>query len=323
MKKILLLILIFLSISSINSQTKLKETKYIYALDITLSMWGSGNNPDIFDEVRKELINSIKAIESPDSEIIIYTFQNEIIDTWSVEANQKGKQFLIDKLNSIQKNNVPKQNTNIYKAWKTGKYHVDPFKINVFFLLTDGNHTVRNTPKSKLYQVVKDWNKKQKNIYSFAFLVELTEKAKDANLRHVVDETINTQVITGISFSVLDVENKVPTVNINDDMTFNFNLVANSTHNFDRSIYFSVQSNDSNFEIVDGENILFENLPVKLQLKPLKDIEILKKDLDQNVKINAVISFDEKSFPDTKLLMKKFDINLINKKEKVLKVEVN
>lgn len=323
MKQIIILVIFFWKFTAFAFQTELKETKYIYALDITLSMWGFGDNPDIFDEVREELINSIKAIESPKSEIVLYTFQDEIIDTLIVTANEKGKDELIEKLNTINRNNVPKQNTNIYKAWVSGKTYVDPSKINVFFLLTDGNHTVKHTPKSKLYEAVEDWNINQQDIYSFAFLIELTEKAKDNNLRNIVEKTNNAQVITGIRFNVLDIENKIPTVNINDELSFNFNLIANTTHNFNKSIQFTIKSNHEDFKILNGENLSFNSLPIKLILKPTKDIELLKRELDQKVILEAIITYDEEAFSDTKLLMKQFKINLVNKKEKVLRVEVN
>lgn len=323
MKNNILFLISLISFSSFAFQGQLKETKYIYALDITLSMWGFGDNPDIFNEVRDELISSINSIDSPKSEIVIYTFQDDIIDTWSVEANNEGKKFLTEKLNEISKESVPRQNTNIYKAWSIGKSHVDASKINVFFLLTDGSHTVKHTPKSKLYNVVKDWNTGHNDIYSFGFLVELTEKAKDNQLRSVIENTDNTQVISGIKFNVLDIENKTPVVNIHDDLNFKFNLLANSIHNFDEEISFTVKSNNQYFIVENGRNLKFDNLPIVLKLTPTKDVDFLKKNLNQKEKIELEISYNEQKFSDTKLLMKKFHVDLNNKKEKVLKVEIN
>ncbi len=311
-----------LSLTAQNTK-RFKETKNIYVLDLTLSMWGkSPGAKNIFNDVKDELIKVINTTSNENTEIVIVTFQDAILDVWEEKATKNGKQAIINKLNEINENNVPKQNTNIHGAWKKGRELIDPEKLNVVFLLTDGEHSVKHIPKAALYKEVADWGNFARNKDYYAFLVELTEQASDPELRKTVQSTHNTQIIKGIEFFIISMEDKNPVININDDLNFNLNIIGDRVTNIPAEFTFSLELNNPDFTIKNGTNLKLQRDPYRVRLEPKKSIESLKKDLPQVSSLEINIKYDEEKYPQVKLLDNTIICTVKNKKEMVLTIEV-
>lgn len=326
MKNTILLITVFLfSLSSFaqKKHNRFKETKNIYVLDLTLSMFGkSSGAKDIFDEVREELIKVINTTNNKSTEIVIVTFQDDILDVWEEKATPKGKQSIIDKLNNITNENVPKQNTNIHGAWKKGRSLIDPDKLNVVFLLTDGEHSVAHTTKATLYKEVADWGKFATNKDYYAFLVELTEQASDPELRETIQTTINAQIIKGIEFFIISIEDNNPVMNINDELTFSLDIIGDRINAIPEDFTINLELDDPNFKIKNGTNQQLKDSPYRVKLESKRSIEDLKKELPQISSLNIIVKYDEKKYPQVKLLNNKIICTVKNKKEMVLTIEV-
>src|SRR5690554_2037316 len=108
-RTLIYVLFIAIFIPSAQAQTKyerFKDKKYIFLLDITKSMFGCCGAEDIFDDVRDHLIKAISNIPDEKAEIVISTYQEEIIDSWEARATVDGKKQLITQLNNIYEKGV-------------------------------------------------------------------------------------------------------------------------------------------------------------------------------------------------------------------------
>ena len=325
MKKYLIILAVFfITVSNYSQQPeRFKETRNIYLFDVTLSMWGkSAGAKDIFNEVRSELIEVIKATNNPATEIVVVTFQDKIIKTWEEKATKEGKDRIIAELNKINVENVPKQNTNIYAAWKKGRELIDPNDINVVFLLTDGEHSVKHTPKKLLYQEVNDWGNFSRNTDNYAFLVELTEQAADPDLRTAVIEAHQAQIIKGIEFFIVSVENTKPVINIHDLLSFDIRLNGDRINSIPEDFTYQVTLDDPNFEIINYKMNPIQEEAIAINLKTKTSLENLKEQLPQISYLNFEITYDKQKYPQVKILNPTINCKVKNKKEMVLTLEV-
>ncbi len=321
MKKIVTLIFLLQILNVSLAQTKFKDNKNIYLLDITLSMFGYNGAPDIFDDVRKELITSIESISNPNTEIVVVTFQDKIVNTWTAYATKEGKSNVIHHLNRIDEEQLKPTFTNIYSAWKKGCELVDPEKLNVIYLLTDGVQNTSNPSKTKLYDEIRSWGKFSHEKDYYAFLVELVENAKDEELRKVVKETSNAQIISGIEFFVFSIKNDKPIVNINDGLVFNLDFIGDRLSEIPEKFVCSLNLESPYFDLNKAEYYLSER-PFEIKLVAKQNINTLQANLEPISNYKIKILFETDKYPNVKLLNNNINLQVNNKKEMVLKIKV-
>ena len=318
---ILIVILIFAN-SSYSQQNKFKERKNIYLLDVTLSMWGEAKNSvDIFDNVRNELINSINSIQNPKTEIVVVTFQDKVLQTWSEKATKTGKEIIISKLKAINKNDLKATRTNIYCAWKKGRELVNPNKLNVIYLLTDGVQNTHSPSKDDLYNEVENWEDFSKGNDYYAFLVELVENAKDEKLRNTINSTLNAQVISGINFFVFSIKDNQPIVNLYEKLEFELDFVGDKIDEIPNDFEFSVKTKDENFKL-EKETFKLNEKPITIRLiHPNISLNSLQAIQKTEWYSKLIISFNQDKYPNVKLLNNVITLKIKNKKEMVLDIK--
>ncbi|SDI02594.1 hypothetical protein SAMN05421818_1463 [Myroides phaeus] len=317
--KTFLILICFLFLSfPMFSQHSLKEKKYIFELDITKSMWGIGEpgSINIFDQVRTQLIKAIENIDDPSAEIVLVTWQDQIISTWKESANSVGKERLVEQLKKITVKSVPGQNTNIYNAWIEAKKHVNPSKINIVYLLTDGRHSVPNPPISKLYNEIPKWASFSAEKDAYMFLVELTSQAIDNKMRSLVEATDKVEFIHGIEFYTLFVNNTSPIINIDEKLEFTLNINKQNLPEKYNDTKIGLQLNSDLFEIVNP-SITLEQTPTAIKLRLKKSLEEVKASLSESSILPITIIFDDSKYKHIKLINKEINCKIINKKEKV------
>lgn len=302
-------------------QNKAEEKKYIFLLDITKSMFGCCGSPDIFDEVRAHLITAIENIQDPKAEIVLCTYQQKIIDTWKVNATADGKKNLINGLKKINKDNVPGQETNIYGAWNESKKHLDGKKINIVFILTDGEHNDPNVPIAKFYEEIPKWKQISSEQQAYMFIVELTDLAIDKKVRDIVAETKDVQIINGIEFFILQIKEPFPILNTEDELAFTFNLNKDNWNPKYNNLPFSLKLESEYFDL-DKKKVVFSELPTKIKLIPKISLKDLKDQLDPTSFLTVITEYPSAEFPQIKLLNNTIRIQVNNRKEAVLKLEV-
>jgi hypothetical protein len=150
-------------------------------------MTGYGNNPNIWkptkDYMRKELEK-----HNPGTTLHVIPFQGNVLPAYNFKAEDlKWEKIEKDLDNYVQ--NIT--NTNICDAWDAIDRHIDKHKDNYVILLTDGKDNVRGS--DALAQKLKGWCGRFPNTY--AFYVQLTEKAIDDKVAKVINLCENEYVV--------------------------------------------------------------------------------------------------------------------------------
>lgn len=216
---------------------------------------------------------------------------------------------------------MPGQNTNAYGAWLEAKRHLDKDKINIVFILTDGDHNDKNVPIQKFYDEIPKWESVSSQQQAYMFIVELTELAIDNKVRDLVTQTKDVQIIHGIEFFILEVSERNPILNIDDDLSFKLELANENWDAKYNNLPISLSLNNPNFTLKNTE-YTFKDLPTKIELKPKKPLDVIKKELAQSSEIYVTVKYPAKEYPQIKILNNKIDVQINNRKEKVLKIEV-
>ena len=321
MRRTFLFILVVLfTIPTYSQQSKFKDRKNIYLLDVTLSMFGYNGAPDIFVSVRDELIKSIDAVQNPNTEIVVVTFQDRILETWTENATRDGKGRIIDSLKGIKEEDLDTTNTNIHCAWDKGRELVNSDKLNVIYLLTDGVHNMSNPSKDALYNLVKTWREFSKDKDAYAFLVELVAAARDEDLRRAVNSTPKAQVISDMNFYVFSIKDSDPIVNLHEELEFELDFIGDRIDEIPSDLEFTIKIEDENFTISENMFKLNEK-PITVKLIPNGDIDDLRRIPQTEWYSRFTISFNEKRYPNVKILDNKINLKIKNQKEMVLSIK--
>lgn len=321
MRRTFLFILVVLfTIPTYSQQSKFKDRKNIYLLDVTLSMFGYNGAPDIFVSVRDELIKSIDAVQNPNTEIVVVTFQDRILETWTENATRDGKGRIIDSLKGIKEEDLDTTNTNIHCAWEKGRELVDSDKLNVIYLLTDGVHNMCSPSKDVLYNEVEYWGDFSNDKDAYAFLVELVDKARDDKLREIVNSTQKAQVISDMNFYVFSIKDNEPIVNLHEDLEFELDFIGDRIDEIPSDLEFTIKIDDENFTISENMFKLNEK-PITVKLIPNGDIDDLRRIPQTEWYSRFTISFNEKRYPNVKILDNKINLKIKNQKEMVLSIK--
>ena len=177
----------------------LKDFREVYLWDVTLSMKGCNDAPNIYDKVVDALVNSINSISNERTEIVVIPFQDtEYCEVWREQATQSGKEYLIKKITSY--NNDKKTNTNISAPLQyVIKNILSKDKIDILKLLTDGRD---NVDPVRLREILNRWCDLAREKDVFGYYILLTKDAKsEKDLILKLKEICN--------FEVIDLENNI------------------------------------------------------------------------------------------------------------------
>lgn len=321
----LLLLTILFSTSLFSQNSFNVDKRYIFVLDITKSMCGYGGAPDIFDEVKSQLIDAINNIQDEDADIYLSTFQNSIIDSWSEKATNNGKAKLIRNLKNIDCKKLPISYTNLVAAWEEVERNINKDKMNIVFMLTDGEHNMPNVSKNNLLRKVENWDNLTANHSkgAYAFFVELVDAAVDPAVRSSVNKTGKVQIITGIEFFVLQLKDNKQVINIEDELVFSLDFEKdNWNEKYNNFSVTLVLEDDSDDFILEKENYRIDELPANVKIKSIKHIALLKSSRPKKFDVPIKVTYDESKFPQIKLLNNKINLQVNNKKEKILYLDI-
>lgn len=168
-----------------------KKERRIYLWDVTISMVGATDNPsfpkanpsagvgnpiysynegkpnykekeDIFDPTREALINSIKAIEDEDCQIVVLPYDREIRTVFEVStASIKDKETIIQQVESWSKLRSARTYTGKCLREVIDNYFKKD-RLNRVILLTDGCPDTNNKPSDEeiFLQIIKEWDQR-------------------------------------------------------------------------------------------------------------------------------------------------------------------
>lgn len=337
MKIKLFLFFLLLLISLKAYSQDFKKEKRIYMLDITKSMWGSGDNMDIFKEVKNALYKGIEDIKNPETIITIIPFQAthtyENLPEWTFKAGDKIKmKYVKEKIDSYDINSVPGGYTDIYSALKKAKENIDDNRINYIFLLTDGEQSTIPSATKKTSKI--DFSKEdlKKSLYNWCdfsndkdthlFYVMLSKAAVNESIVNIVKAQCNAYNVQGTNMNIAFVKPKSNTikVNLNDKPSkIVIKLEANNWRYLKNSpiIKLDLMSN-SIFELVNNK-VKIDNKEILIGIKNKENLSF--DSLQKVSKIQTNISLVLSTENDIKILNPNINIIVKNHKERILTLE--
>ncbi len=288
------------------AQTYLQE-KRIYLVDVTKSLVGQGEikTPNIFDQVKNNLIDAINEIEDPNTEIIVVPFTNKPHQAIMGRTSQKDS--LVAILRDLK---IKSGDTNIDDAWKSGVSYLDSSKVNYLFLLTDGLHNCGVT-KEVFYSTLNEWDsiRKGKNIYSN--YVMLTDNAVEQNIRSIAQQIPQMWSIQSLNIKAALIRTSLEQKsNIYENKTININFISNNSKVFvdDLGVQFSIQ-----------ENPFYSLTPTikNAQNQGLYSFDIIEKQDRMNIPIDTTltlhINFNNAKYPLVFFTPEDIDYRIINR----------
>jgi hypothetical protein len=263
--KLLLFILFSLTIYTVGAQPYLNE-KRVYLLDVTASMEGRGivETPNIFDNVKNQLSNSLSNITYPQTEIVIVPFTENIFNPIRGNITQ------IDSLvNEISKIGIEKGDTNIADAWEYGISELDSTKVNYLFLLTDGLHN-HGVEKEVLYKRLQEWQYIAKDKYMFAFYVMLTPNAKEMEIIEIIESTNKLWAIESMNVNVSFINSTLNLKsNINNDKKVRIDFSSQNNEVFNSGLQLNIRLEENPFYELCNLNSSIINKYVEFEIKEL------------------------------------------------------
>lgn len=245
-----------------------KKERRIYLWDVTISMVGATDNPsfpkanpsagvgnpiysydegkpnykekeDIFDPTREALINSIKAIEDEDCQIVVLPYDREIRTVFEVStASIKDKETIIQQVESWSKLRSAGTFTGKCLREVIDNYFKKD-RLNRVILLTDGNCST-DADEKVLLDIVREWD--QSNVHS---------KYVDNRLVYVMLTSAVNDVDVLTEFEKKDEDSGVTTVESLEDLA---NYVSFSLSNLSHEKV--VEQNLSEFNIIVDCNVV-------------------------------------------------------------------
>jgi len=316
-----------------------KKNNHIFIWDVTLSMKGYNNAPDIYNDVVDVMVNTLSNIEENGSDIYIIPFQDKVLQTYTQKATAAGKQQAIDFVKGF--NNENKTYTNICIAWEKAISLLNNNEKNIVYLLTDGEQSElasKGYPKSCLNAVIDQYCALAlRNENSYTFYISMTDKLSPtfkSKLKQACPEYL--RFIEGTPpTNIIGIQPTSTTQIVNlreNDLSFTqyFDVVGHLPPEFKFNTIIDTKGlnlpSGVNIKIKNNQNRVIENGKVKFELSiDANDIKTLrstapeemtatvfytKQDLKKLGLTNYIIEFT----PD------RIDLKIRNKKEKTLKI---
>lgn len=303
-KKLILLLFLTATLNS-SAQTYLTE-KRIYLLDVTASMNGKGavETPDIFDEVKRRLQQSILNLQASETEVVIIPFTKHPFET--IEGRVSNADSLATEIGKIK---IQKGDTNIADAWNAGVAELDSTKVNYLFLLTDGLHNCGPSADS-LYNRLATWKDISDGKYMFSFYVMLTPNAKDMEITKIIEETENMWPIESMDVNVSFINTSLHySANVNNNKAIRIFFTSNNSPVFDSELQFDIELESNPYYGIKKINNNIQDRYIEFELE-----ELLPR-IDLPIECNLKLSFvyDKKKYPLTFFTPEAIDLHIVNK----------
>jgi hypothetical protein len=288
-----------------------KKEKRIYLFDLTASMKGQNGTPDIFEDVKNNFAAAIDKLDNDDTEIVILTFTNKVIDRHTFKASEKQK---IKK--TINDFKIEKGNTDITTAWAAGSKELDPKKVNYMFLLTDGRQTVGgSTAEQSLYSSIRNWKTKAGNNDYYAFYVMLTKNATSDVLANNFKESSSVWPVESMDIDFKFIQpSRLIYYNIKDDAKKKVPVFLK--RQLPQNFSFNIQMPDNPYYKLNESNYTIKDGAFVLKLILLQNVDEIPQQFESDlyIKKNSSEHWDVFFTPES------IKLKMINKKEKVLTI---
>lgn len=196
MKKYILTIICFLFFSSLMFGQKAENR--IYVVDWTQSMIGyKGRTPDIWDQVRKILIESIEEIDEESTSVTLFCFSDKI------EASFDKKDEILHFLNNGKKR-PSGMKTNLSLPWREALAKIKPNRYNFITFITDGaEQNVQQEVPFHTEILNGKWNEILQENEAYLCFVQLSNLPMDPLVADALTNSENILVLDEIQFPTI------------------------------------------------------------------------------------------------------------------------
>jgi len=332
-KTILFALLCFVSTTVVFAQTK--SQRRIYLWDVTLSMHGercvsgsadsdpSGKN--IYNEVRKFLIQDIESITDESTEIVVLPFQEDILDEWREKADVEGKRDIIQKIERY-----PKQGcswTNIVRPMERVQTSIiSSDKNNLLVLLTDGVQSDKYGGKEKLIEWIQLWSQYAERNFAYCLYVMLGEGV-DKDLQNEIDKETGIEWTDKLGIQMVDLQPAdLVKINVKDDKIASIPLTYKRSIVLPDNIGVLVTAEDSILNI--NQKVIVKDGKITFDMKYQTEASLQENQLPETTRLPLqieLINKDEIIKTAGKIIYltkSQIELELINKPEKTLKISI-
>ncbi len=298
-----------------------KAENRIYAVDWTQSMIGyKGRTPNIWEDVKNILIQSIEEIDEDDSSVTLFCFSNKI-DTIFHDKSQ-----ILSFLKN--KKNLPSGlKTNLSLPWRKSLELIQENKYNFITFITDGakQNVYKETPFHE--EILSgSWNNIVENNEAYMCFVQLSQTEMNPLVNTALKQSNNLLVLDQIIFPTiirLTDTKKQYKLNLVENKKFSFSLPVNIINKQGLTPSLTCQFSPSNnlSDIIKEHKTTLDtdNKQLNLQLYTdlsQEDLDLIPEQISGEFHIN---SNDQMIvFPNQSLAL-----YLYNKKEKNATVDLN
>ena len=308
------------------SAQNFKTEKRIYVWDVTLSMNGFGGAPNIWNEVQKNLMNAIQNISDEQTEIVVVPFQDGVLRSWNegewnTLATDQGKRKLIDKIKSIDPQNLDTTRTNICAGWEKAISLLDQTKRNSIFLLTDGVQNSQRVPTSCVEENIRRWCRIAQQNDGFAFYVMLTDNAKNETIERAIRETCRIESTEGpdVQFVEYRSTDKYIYFNLNEkQLSAPLELVFKNKQVLQNGFTIEMDMDSPHFNLKEKTFIIGSSNQITIELVPRGDILQIESALEDETYIPIKIT--NPGFPKVFCVDNRVIAIVKNERERVLTI---
>lgn len=315
------LIVIFFFFCVVSNAQDFKNERRIFVWDVTLSMWGYNASPDIGEEVRDNIIKAINEIDDINTDIYVIPFQDNVLDVWKVRADNKGKERITNKIRGIRKKDLNITRTNICDAWDRAVSLLDKDKRNYIFLLTDGKHNSETRDKDCFIDSLDDWSIIAKRKDGYAFFVMLTDIANDPEITSKIQSVSRIDAVSGTSINITEVDiQEMSSINILENQK-KVEIKVNTNHKIPDGFKVRIKAKDNPYYEINSE-VELKNGKIFINPKPKMTKDQLKEKLPEEYIIPIEVIIDREKHPRMIVVSTDNKLRFVNKKEKVLYINV-
>jgi len=301
----------------------------IYLLDVTLSMKGFNNSPNIYKRVINALTTEVSSISDPSTEIVILPFQDKVLGCFSAKATEAGKDRLIKQVCNF--NYADTTYTNLFLPIKYAKKNfIKNDRRNLLFLLTDGCHNDPKTSINLFKRELCNWGIYSKGNDAYAFYVLLTNEAEPSDdIKKIIKETDRLDMFSDpgkLQFVMVQMPSEIK-INLEDDHGKRISIKLISDKEIPEGARLRLELNKNPNFRVDQECVVKNNM-INLDLQLLHPYDSLKMVLPVHeiipMKTKLVNGENIQKCTGKRILYCAGDcpIDIINKPEKTLKISI-
>jgi hypothetical protein len=309
-----------------------KSERRIYLWDVTLSMKGYNGSPDIYDEVVAFLEKEINSLINESTEIVVLPFQERILETWRVRANEAGKKTIISNIKSYKNNDI--SYTNIVQPLIDVQNNIlSNERRNIVYILTDGGQSSKFGGEKELLNWIHNWKRIAISSDAYALYVMLTPESIIPEVIDKINQPGNTRINVITEPGKMEFIELLPAelvkFNIKDDngKPANVPLICNKDVVWPNNMKAQIIAENNPYIQID-QTVVVANSRIAFKVEYKQSYQELKNILPETTRIPIhlrLVNSEEIQKDEGKvvsLTRNEIVLELINKPEKTLRIHV-